>query len=65
MPPLSKPLPVHERAAFTVGDACRYTSISKTRLYRYMDDGELQFKKLGQRRLILRESLDRLITPTP
>jgi excisionase family DNA binding protein len=65
MPPMQKPLPVQERAAFTVGDACLYTSISKTRIYRYMDTGQLRFKKLGQRRVLLREDLDLLIKPNP
>ncbi|PNE11947.1 MAG: hypothetical protein CR217_06075 [Beijerinckiaceae bacterium] len=65
MPPLQKPLPVEERAAFTVGDAVRYSSISKTTLYRLMDRGIIQFAQFGQRRLILRQSLDQLLTPTP
>jgi excisionase family DNA binding protein len=64
MPPLQKPLPPNERAAFTLADAAKYSAISKTQLYRYMDAGLVQFAKIGQRRLVLRESLDRLLTPT-
>jgi excisionase family DNA binding protein len=65
MPPLQKPLPINERAAFTVGDACLYSGTSKTQLYRFMDDGRVKFIKLGNRRHVLRESLDKLLTPTP
>lgn len=64
MPPRQKPLPLHERAAFNVGHSCEYGDFSKTQLYRYMNSGLLPFKKLGHRRIILREDLDRLITPT-
>ena len=63
MPPLQKPLPPIERAAFTVADAAKYSAISKTQLYRYMDAGLVRFAQIGQRRLVLRESLDKLLTP--
>lgn len=43
--------------------AVKRYNISKTRLYAYIGDGTLQTVKLGRARLILRESLDRLITP--
>jgi excisionase family DNA binding protein len=57
-------LPFQDRVAVTVGDAWRYYSIGKSKLYELMDAGHLQFVKIGKRRLILRESLDKLITPT-
>lgn len=57
------PLSVQERAGFTVDDACRYTSIGRSRLYDFMNAGQLRFKQLGKRRILLREDLDRLITP--
>jgi excisionase family DNA binding protein len=54
-----------ERAAFTIDGAVRYTSIGKSKIYEFMRDGGLPFKQLGRRRLLMREDLDRLITPTP
>lgn len=54
-----------ERAAFTVTGASHYTSIGRSKIYQFMRAGELPFKQLGKRRLLRKEDLDRLISPTP
>jgi excisionase family DNA binding protein len=61
MPPLQKPLPINERAAFTVKNACLYTDISRTKMYRLMDAGVVEYAQVDKQRKIFRKSLDRLI----
>ncbi|WJS98372.1 helix-turn-helix domain-containing protein [Novosphingobium humi] len=47
--------------AYSVADACRVSSIGKTRLYQLINQGKLKTTKLGKRTLIPAESLRRLI----
>ncbi len=49
----------------TVPDACRRAALSRSRLYRLMDAGEIRAKKLGGRRLIVTESLDAFVDAIP
>lgn len=47
--------------AYSVQDACRVSSIGRTRLYSLIRDGKLEARKIGKRTLIPAASLHRLI----
>lgn len=54
--------PIHpEPIAYTVADACRVSTIGKTRLYQLIAEGKLEARKIGKRTLILASSLRQLI----
>ena len=53
----SNPTPL----AYSIADACRVSSIGKTRLYQLINEGKLEARKIGKRTLIPAESLRRLI----
>lgn len=50
-----------EPLAYSVADACRVTSIGRTRLYELIADGKLETRKIGKRTLIPAGSLRALI----
>jgi excisionase family DNA binding protein len=56
-------VPFAERRALHVDEACDYSGIGRTQLYELMNDGRIAFVTIGARRLVLRESLDKLLTP--
>lgn len=47
--------------AYSVADACRVSSIGKTRLYALIKEGRLRTRKIGKRTLIPAASLRALI----
>lgn len=47
--------------AYSVADACRVSSIGRTRLYALINEGRLEARKIGKRTLIPAASLRRLI----
>lgn len=51
--------------AFTVAGAAAYSNISRSQLYVLMKDNELSSVKIRGRRMILRESLDKLFAQSP
>lgn len=54
--------PLHpEPLAYSVADACRVSTIGKTRLYQLIAEGKLEVRKIGKRTLIPAASLRRLI----
>ena len=54
--------PLHpEPLAYSVADACRVSTIGKTRLYQLIAEGKLDVRKIGKRTLIPAASLRRLI----
>jgi len=54
--------PLHpEPLAYTVADACRVSTIGKTRLYQLIAEGKLEARKIGKRTLIPAASLRALI----
>ncbi|HZU64590.1 MAG TPA: helix-turn-helix domain-containing protein [Novosphingobium sp.] len=63
--PQSMRVPAHachpEPLAYSIADACRVSSIGKTRLYQLINEGKLEARKLGKRTLIPAASLRRLI----
>lgn len=50
-----------EPLAYSVKDACRLTSIGKTRMYSLIAQGKVEARKIGKRTLITTASLHRLI----
>ena len=50
-----------EPLAYSIDDACRVSSIGKTRLYQLMNEGRLASTLVGKRRLIPADALRRLI----
>ena len=50
-----------EPLAYSVADACRVSSIGRTRLYSLIGEGKLEVRKIGKRTLIVAASLRRLI----
>lgn len=44
--------------AFTVADAVKYSSLSRSRLYELMRSGDIASFHVGGRRMILRQALD-------
>jgi excisionase family DNA binding protein len=54
--------PLHpEPLAYSIADACRVSSIGRTRLYALINEGRLEVRKIGKRSLIPAASLRRLI----
>lgn len=53
--------PSLEPLAYSVSEACRVTSIGRTRLYALIAEGQLQVRKIGNRTLIPAASLRALI----
>ena len=55
-------IPNHpEPLAYSVADACKVSSIGKTRLYSLIAEGRLEARKIGKRTLIPAASLRALI----
>ena len=50
-----------EPLAYSIADACKVSSIGKTRLYGLIAEGKLEIRKIGKRTLIPAASLRRLI----
>ncbi len=53
-----------EPLAYSVADACRVSTIGKTRLYQLIAEGKLEARKIGKRTLIPAASLRALINGT-
>ena len=58
----TKTVPLSERAALSVRDAGIYAGIGRTKIYQLLEEQKLRSVKIGDRRLVLRESIDRLLT---
>lgn len=51
----------HPPLAYSIADACRLSSLGRTRLYQLISENRIATKKIGNRRLVLAVSLQRLI----
>jgi excisionase family DNA binding protein len=49
------------RLAYSVEEACRMTTLSRATLGKLVRDGKLKTRKVGRRKLIVAESLEKLI----
>ena len=48
--------------AYSVNEACRISTLGKTKIYQSIAEGRLKARKCGRRTLILADSLHRLIS---
>jgi excisionase family DNA binding protein len=66
-PDISRPQPdpATERLAYSVDEAARLTGLSRDLLYDQMRQGNLDYIKVGRRRLITRHHLHRFLGMTP
>lgn len=47
--------------AYSIKDACKLSSLGKTRLYELIDAGDLQVTRIGRRTLVRGDSLRKLL----
>jgi excisionase family DNA binding protein len=45
-------VPMNERLNVSLAEACQLVGIGRTRLYEYINDGELRTVRIGKRRLV-------------
>lgn len=55
---------ISEPIAYSIKEACRISSIGKTRLYELINQGCLQVTKVGRRTLVSADSLRQLVRPS-
>ena len=60
-----QPDPETERLAYSVNEAARLTGLSRDLLYDQMRQGNLDYIKVGRRRLITRRHLEQFLGMTP
>lgn len=53
---------IADRRAFRVREAAAYSGIGRTKIFALMKDGRLDSVKVGGSRLVIKASLDRLLT---
>ena len=58
-------IPFEQRRALRVAEALQYAGLGRTALYRAVSAGKIETTKIGKRRLVFRESLDRFLAPKP
>jgi excisionase family DNA binding protein len=58
-------IPLRERFAITVPEACQAIGVGPTTLYELVAAGAIETTKVGKRRLVLVRSLRRLIEGEP
>ena len=54
-------IPFSERRALRMSEATQYSGLGRTSIYNAIDAGLIKSTKVGRRRLIFRESLDKLL----
>ena len=54
-----------QREGLSVPEACTVAGIGKTKIYEAIATGQLKARKLGKRRLILRDDLRDFLTSLP
>jgi excisionase family DNA binding protein len=58
----SQTTPNSEPLAYSIKDACRVSTLGRTRLYQLISEGKLEARKIGKRTLIPAASLRNLIS---
>jgi excisionase family DNA binding protein len=56
------PIDNFEPLAYSINEACRVSSLGRTRLYQLIGEGQLEARKVGKRTLIPAASLRTLVT---
>lgn len=54
-------IPLSERRALRIGEATQYSGLGKTSIYDAIRAGKIEATKIGTRRLVFRESLDKFL----
>lgn len=57
----SNAIPLGERAALSVRDTCACLGVGRTTVYKLLEEQKLRSIKIGDRRLVLRASVDELL----
>lgn len=52
----------HAPLTYSINEACRVSSLGRTRLYQLIGEGRLEIRKVGKRTLIPAASLRALVT---
>ena len=60
-PPLDDLVPLDGIYSLTIAEASARTGLSRSRLYRFLDAGQLRSFKVGKQRLIIAQSLRQLL----
>ena len=60
-PPLDDLVPLDGIYSLTIAEASARTGLSRSRLYRFLDAGRLRSFKVGKQRLIIAQSLRKLL----
>lgn len=58
---MNAPNVIIEPLAYSINEACRVSSLGRTRLYELIGEGRLETRKIGKRTLIPAASLRQLI----
>jgi excisionase family DNA binding protein len=61
----SELLPDTEKLGYTVPEACAVTGLSRSLLYKLMKGGEIPFRKVRSRTLLLRRDLEAFLENQP
>jgi excisionase family DNA binding protein len=56
-------IPFEQRRALRMAEATQYSGLGRTTIYTAIDAGKIETTKIGKRRLVFRESLDRFLAP--
>lgn len=55
-------VPFHQRAALSIKQTGDYIGVGRTGVYALIAEGKLASRKIGSRRVVLRESCDKLLS---
>jgi excisionase family DNA binding protein len=58
---MSGKIPFSERHALRIDEATQYSGLGKTSIYDAIRAGQIEATKIGKRRLVFRESLDKFL----
>jgi excisionase family DNA binding protein len=58
-------IPFAERRALRMAEVYQYCGLGRTTIYDAIHAGRIESVKVGKRRLVMRESLDKFVTPKP
>lgn len=51
--------------AFSIEDACEYSSLGRTSFYKHLKLGQLPARKVGRRTIVLRDELEQALKAFP
>jgi len=63
--PILLPREVARSLAFSVKEACEFSSLGRTTIYKYLKDGLIPAHKCGRRTIFLRDELEQALKSLP